>query len=77
MENTSLKIYELKDLENGMNLKQFDDKIKKEMKKKEKPKTKPSEVFENFKENKKIKKKIKKPSMGKFTRKSDKINGYF
>tara|TARA_R100001079_G_scaffold55198_1_gene28233 strand:+ start:132 stop:362 length:231 start_codon:yes stop_codon:yes gene_type:complete len=56
---TSILQYELDDLEQGKNLKKFQDDVKKEMKKQEKPKTKPSEIFEGFKE-KKNKKKVKK-----------------
>ncbi len=45
----SLKHYELTDLEEGKNLKKFQDDINKEMKKQEKPKSKPQDIFVGFK----------------------------
>jgi hypothetical protein len=45
----SMKFYELSDLEQGKNLKKFNDDIKKELKKQEKPKTKPQDIFVGFK----------------------------
>ena len=45
----SMKYYELTDIEEGKNLKKFNDDIKKEVKKQEKPKTKPQEIFVGFK----------------------------
>ena len=75
MDNSALKLYELSDKEEGLNLKKFDDKVKKEMKKQEKPKTKPQDVFEGFKDNKK-KRKIKK-NAPRFSKKSDPINKFY
>ena len=43
-----MKFYELQDVEQGKNLKKFNDDINKEVKKQQKPKTKPNEVFEGF-----------------------------
>jgi len=65
--DTSIKMYELHDLEEGKNLKKFNDDIKKQMKKQEKPKTKPIEIFEGFKE-KKSKKKVKKTNNPRFSK---------
>jgi hypothetical protein len=75
MDNSALKLYELTDKEDGLNLKKFDDKVKKEMKKQEKPKSKPSEIFEGFKDTKK-KKRVKKNNP-RFSKKSDPINKFY
>ncbi len=45
----SMKYYELTDVEEGKNLKKFNDDIKKEVKKQEKPKSKPQDIFVGFK----------------------------
>jgi hypothetical protein len=44
-----MDIYELSDYEEAMNLKKFNEKIKKEMEKNKKPKSKPQNIFVNFK----------------------------
>ena len=69
----SLKNYELTDIEEGKNLKKFNDDINKEMKKQEKPKTKPQDVFVGFK---KIQTKPRKNTGVRFSRKPSN-GGYY
>lgn len=68
-----MKYYELTDVEQGKNLKKFNDDIKKEMKKQEKPKTTPQEVFEGFK---KTQQKTRKKGGLRFNRKENN-GGYY
>ena len=68
MDGNGMKQYELFDLEEGKNLKKFQDDVKKEMKKQEKPKTKPTEIFEGFKERKSVKTKVRRSP--RFTKKT-------
>lgn len=51
-----VKDYELHDYEKAMNLKEFNDKVVKEMKKQEKPKTKPQDIFVGYTKPKNTKK---------------------
>lgn len=69
----SMKHYELTDVEEGKNLKKFNDDIKKQMKKDEKPKVKPQDVFVGFK---KPQVKKRKKVLAKFTRKGN-TGGYY
>ncbi len=68
-----MKNYELTDIEEGKNLKKFNDDIKKEMKKQEKPKTKPQDIFVGFK---KTQTKTRKNTGVRFSRKTS-SGGYY
>ncbi len=69
----TMKNYELTDVEEGQNLKKFNDDVKKEMKKQEKPKTKPQDVFVGFK---KAQKTQRKKGVLRFNKKENK-GGYY
>jgi hypothetical protein len=69
----TMKNYELTDIEEGKNLKKFNDDVNNEMKKQEKPKTKPQDVFVGFK---KPQKKQRKKGVIKFNKKENK-GGYY
>ena len=71
-----MKYYELTDVEQGKNLKKFNDDIKKEMKKQEKPKTTPQEVFEGFKKTQQKTRKKGQAKQLRFNRKENN-GGYY